>query len=124
MTIYLSHSAGFAYDLLAIAAIKARRNPDSTDAKGNLMTLDYEIQQQVGVLLHEQVCASPEYARVVQVNDEIYVRIDELKARGEQPGDARYVDDRVYQRYLAKVALQERWFPGVKLSETKHGYTA
>ncbi len=124
MIIYLSHSASFAYDLLAIAAIKARRNPDDNAAKGNLMMLEDEIQRQVGILHHEQVCASEEYRELYRVNDEIYVRIDEIKARGEQLGDARYVDDRVYQRYVAKRGLQEKWFAGTALSEQKFGYVA
>jgi hypothetical protein len=122
MTIYLSHPAAFAYDLLAIAAIKARRNPNDNGAKGNLMLLDEEIQRQVGVMHHEQVCASLEYQTLLRVNDEMYVRIDEMKTRTATGEDARYVDDRVYQRYLAKCALQQVWFPGSAMTEQKFGY--
>lgn len=121
-TIYLAHSPAFAYDLLAIAAIKARHNPDDTTAKENLLLLDEAIQQQVGVMLHEQVCASPEYQRLYQVNDEMYIAIDALNANGESHGIATYINDRVYQRFLAKQALQAKWFSGTTLTETKHGY--
>ena len=123
MNIYLSHSASFAYDLLAIAAIKARRNPDNDEAKGNLMVLDNDIQQQVGILHHEQVCASQEYHDLLRVNDEMYVAIDELNAKGEMHGMATYINDRVHQRYVAKGALQKVWFPGTGLSEQKFGYS-
>lgn len=122
MTIYLSHSAAFAYDLLAIAAIKVRRNPDDNGAKGNLMLLDDEIQRQVGVLHHEQVCASAEYLNLLKVNDEMYVAIDALNEKGEMHGMATYVNDRVHQRYLAKGALQQAWFAGTAMTEQKFGY--
>lgn len=69
MTIYLAHPPGFAYDLLAIAAVKAAHNPDNAEAKENLLLLDEAIQAQVGVLLHEQICASQEYAALLAVNE-------------------------------------------------------
>ncbi len=122
MTIYLSHPAAFAYDLLAIAAIKARRNPNDNAAKGNLMELDCAIQGQVGSMHHEQVCASPEYLDLLRVNDEMYVRIDEMKLREATGEDARYVDDRVFQRFVAKGRLQKEWFPGTAMTEQKFGY--
>ncbi len=120
--ISILHSEAFAYDLLAIAAIKAARNPADNEAKGNLMVLDDEIRRQVGTLWHEQVFASEEYRDLMRVNDEMYIRIDEIKARGEKLGDARYVDDRVYQRFTAKRALQTKWFPAGRFTEQKFGY--
>ena len=122
MTLYLSHPAAFAYDLLAIAAIKARRNPDDNAAKGNLMALDCEIQGQVGPMHHEHVCASPEYLDLLRVNDEMYVAIDAMNEKGEMHGMATYINDRVHQRYLAKVALQKAWFAGTAMTEQKFGY--
>jgi hypothetical protein len=119
--ITLTHSEAFAYDLLAIAAIKAVRN-HSDKTVTELSRLELEISRQVGWDRHEEVMTSPEYAHLYKVNDEMYMRIDELKARGEQPGDASYIDDRVYQRYLAKQALQAAHFPGSELTEQKFGY--
>lgn len=120
--IYLSLSEAFAYDLLAIASIKAARNPDNNEAKGNLMTLDYEIQQQVGVMYHQQVCASEEYRHLLLVNDQIYVRNDEIKTRPITADDMAYTDGKVGERWLAKRALQEKWFAGTRLNEQKFGY--
>lgn len=123
MTIYLKHPAGFAYDLLAIAVTKVRHNPDNDEAKGILMELDNDIQQQVGALLHEQVCASPEYAALVLVNDDIYVRNDLIKARPPTGEDMAYTDGKVGDRWRAKRALQAKWFPGAAFTEQKFGYT-
>lgn len=122
MTIYLAHPAGFAYDLLAIAAVKAARNPDNAEAKENLLLLDEAIQAQVGTLLHEQVCASPEYAALLEVNDAIYVRNDLIKTRPPTGDDMAYTDGKVGERWRAKAALQAKWFPGTRFTEQKFGY--
>jgi hypothetical protein len=122
VVIKLSLSEAFAYDLLAIADIKTLRNVGNYQASLACADLDDEIAQQVGYNHHCAVLASDEYAALRKVNDEMYVRIDELKARGEQLGDAVYIDSRVYQRFLAKQALQKRWFPDQPLTEQKMGY--
>lgn len=114
----------FAYDLLAIASIKAVRNPTNAAANDQVNRLSDEVSKQVGSAKHYHVLGSREYAALRKVNDEIYVRVDVAKARGEQVGDHRYVDDRVYQRWLCKQALQARWFAGEGLAEQKFGYTA
>lgn len=85
--IYLAHSQSFAYDLLARAVIKVRRHPTDESAKGDLMVLEDQIQQQVGPLLHEQVCASSEYIALLVAHD----AADESDA--------------------VQLALQRVWFP-------------
>ena len=120
--ITLRHNEAFAYDLLAIAQIKALRNPDNEEACLICLNLAFEIERQVGREKHEMIIVSREYLNLYRVNDEIYVRVDEAKVRGEQVGDHRYIDDRVYQRWLAKRALQKQWFPEELLTEQKMGY--
>lgn len=120
--IHLTHSEAFAYDLLSIADIKYVKTKAET-AWSNFATLRDEIVAQIGDEKHRNVVDSPEYEQLYRVNHEMYVRIDELKARGEQFGDARYIDDRVYQRYLAKQALQKAHFPEQPLTEQKFGYS-
>lgn len=121
--IYLSHPEAFAYDLLAIAAVKAQHNLDNDEAKGYLMELDNDIQQQVGVMHHEQVRASEEYQVLLQVNDEIYVRNDLIKTRPPTGEDMAYTDGKVGERWRAKRALQAKWFPSSRLTEQKFGYS-
>lgn len=120
--ISLPLSEAFCYDMLAIASIKASFNPHNQQAATNMDALAIDIARQVGYDRHNAVVASPEYRSLLRVNREMYMRIDELKARGEQIGDAVYIDDRVYQRFLAKQALQKRWFPEEPLTEQKMGY--
>lgn len=121
--ITLEHDASFVYDMLAIATIKAVHNPLDLNAGLNIARLVGEIEPQVGKEKHFEVIGSPEYAELYRVNEEMYVRIDELKKRGEQLGDAKYIDDRVYLRWLAKKNLQERLF-GAGVVEQKFGYTS
>lgn len=120
--ITLSVSQSYAYDMLAIAHIKMTRN-SSTAAVLEHMRLVEQIQPQVGAAKHDAIVRSPEYARLQEVNDQMYLRIDEMKQRAPTGEDAQYIDDRVYARFKAKQALQWRWFPGENLTETKHGYT-
>ena len=120
--ITLSLSEAFAYDLLAIADIKSLRNPGNAQAAQICTDLDDEIARQVGLLKHTEVLHSEEYSALRLVNDEMYIRIDELKARGERMGDAMYIDSRVHKRFLAKQALQQRGFPAEPLKEQKMGY--
>lgn len=117
----LEHDAAFVYDMLAIATIKVVYNPSDPKAITVVTDLISKLERQIGAEKHLQVVGSPEYADLYRVNAEMYVRIDELKLRGEQPGDAKYIDDRVYQRWLAKKNLQERHF-GSTVSEQKFGY--
>lgn len=121
MKVTLSHDAAFVYDMLAIASIKASHNPGNDNAMANVAKLLEELIVQVGSDKHFQVFGSDEYRDLYRVNEEMYVRIDELKARGELPGDAKYIDDRVYQRWFAKKNLQEKWF-GESVTEQKFGY--
>lgn len=124
MTFYMPRSAALVYDDIAIAVIKVRHNPDNDAAKAVLMELDSLVQQQAGALLHEQVCASPEYQALLQVNDDIYVRNDLIKTRVPTGEDMAYTDGKVGDRWRAKRALQAKWFPAAALTEQKFGYAA
>lgn len=119
----LTHDASFVYDMLAIASIKSARNPTNIAALRHVALLIGELQSQLGDEKHFSIIGSKEYRDLYAVNDEMYVRIDELKIRGEQPGDAKYIDDRVYLRWQAKKNLQEKWF-GESVEEQKFGYVS
>jgi hypothetical protein len=120
--ISLTLSEAFGYDLFAIASIKACHNPANDAAQSAAESLSAELARQVGRDLHYSVLGSAEFKRLREVNDEMYVRIDELKERAATGEDALYIDNRVYQRYLAKQALQQRWFPDQPMTEVKYGY--
>jgi hypothetical protein len=120
--ISLAVSEAYAYDMLAIATLKMGMNPKDGKAKENMLQLADQMIGQLGDERYLEVLESEEYEALYRVNREMYIRIDELKQREERVGDARYIDNRVYQRFLAKMALQKRWFPEAPLTEQKMGY--
>ena len=81
-----------------------------------------EIKEQVGVERHNTIQKSREFLRLLGANSMVFDRIRTMKADGERPGDATYIDQHNYQRYLYKKALQEKFFPNSKLTEVKLGY--
>lgn len=129
--ISISVDEAFAYDLLAILMIKGEkcqnRSPEVNNARWRL---EGELEHQgeddesarAGILQHSQVLRSPQFAALRQANLTVFNRIDAIKARGEQPGDATFVDQHNYQRFLCKRDLQERFFPASPLTEQKLGY--
>ncbi len=122
--IKISLDESYAYDMLAIAGIKSDKNMNrrNKQADENYSRLCDEIEDQVGHGKHLGVICSKEFGHLSTVNEEMYNRIDEMKARGEQLGDATYIDSRVFARYQAKKALQDKWFPDSPLTEQKFGY--
>lgn len=121
-TTTLVHDTAYVYDMCAIAAIKRYYNPEDIKARNGHLFLNNSLMEQHGVEDHVDILSSSEYGRLYKVNEEMYVRINEMKLREATGEDAKYIDDRVYQRFLAKKALQERFFPANPLTETKHGY--
>lgn len=122
-TVTLTHDMAYAYDMLAIACIKANYNKQEEAAERMYHALWDTLEAQQGKADHHAIIYCGEYGRLYEVNEEMYIRINEMKLREATGEDAKYIDDRVYQRFLAKKALQQRWFPSSPLTETKHGYT-
>ncbi len=120
--ITITESEAFIYDLLAGLVVKIQHNPSNEALKGRLMVLDNEIQEQVGAMLHEQVCASEEYRLLLGILNDIYVRNDLIKTRPPTGDDMAYTDGKVGDRWRAKAALQEKWFPKTGFTEVKFGY--
>ena len=119
--INITVSEGYAYDLLAISQIKSDKNPKDSNASKNFDLLSKEICRQVGAELHFKILKSKEYERLYSVNEEIYLKIDQLKALGERYGDAIFIDSKNYERWVAKSNLQKIWF-NQSVTEQKFGY--
>ena len=107
-----------AYDILSIMAIKA--GVDKT-LLWQLVRIADEIVEQVTFEKHEAIVTSPEYLTLRAANQRVFDLIDGIKTRGEQLGDAKAIDDANYARFLAKKALQAKWFDN-PLTERKLGY--
>ncbi len=112
----------FLYDLFSIASIKTCWNPSDVAAQEEAERLSTAIASEVGKEVHWAVLGSEEFATLRRINEEIYVRNDEIKVRPITAEDMAYTDAKVGQRWLAKRALQRRWFPTQPLTEQKYGY--
>lgn len=119
--IKISHDYGYVYDLLAITQIKRDKNPNNSRASENFNALSEEIKNQVGDELHSKILKSKEYQIVYSVNEEIYLKLEQLKTHGEKPGDAIFVDSKNYERWVVKCNLQKIWFDK-DVKEQKFGY--
>lgn len=84
--------------------------------------LNAAIARGVGVNLFNTVYGSAEYENLFRLNSQVFDAINRLKTDGEWPGAALEIDGLNYQRYLAKQALQKRFFPETPLTERKMGY--
>lgn len=116
--IKLTLDEGYCYDFLSIARVKMVKN----DTKQNAMNFGRayaDIEEQVGKEVHARVLASEEYARLYAVNEYLFRLVDQAKVDSVKASD---VDREVYNRWLAKKALQEKFFPDKPFQENKIGY--
>lgn len=119
-TVTIPVDYGFAFDFVSIYEVKVGRNPNDVVAYTNLnKTLDH-LAEQLGTDLIRQVLHSPEYDNLFEANDQLFSLVDAAKTNSVT---AKEVDDGVYKRFLAKRALQDKFFPDADKVEQKFGYT-
>ncbi len=121
--IQASFSEAYLYDVLAIYSIKYHycEPKDKIDAIDNRNLLIDELTAQLG-FKHDCIISSDEYMNLYDANLKVFDLINKYKQRGEILGDAKAIDMANYNRFLAKKALQEKFFPSEKLKEQKIGY--
>lgn len=109
----------YAYDMFAIATIKLSKNDNSLN-RANYASLACDIYSGIGEK-HHLIISSSEYEELYRINRNIFEYIDKMKTNPSIE-DGVWVDKQNYARFLAKKALQEKFFPSQKLSEQKIGY--
>jgi hypothetical protein len=106
---------GYAYDYLAILAVKSKKlkTDKALEARNQC---DEFIRNQIGEEKHLDILKSKNFIDLFNVNSETFDAVE--KARyGEI--SAKEVDDLNMKRYNCKVALQNEFFPQQKISELK-----
>lgn len=111
--INLSVDEAYAFDYLAILEIKKDLSPL---AQQTWISCQEYLKQQLDSLLWQSIIESPEYQYLIHINQEVFLAVDAARY-----GDisAKEVDDKNMQRYYAKKALQEKFFPSKTLTEYK-----
>jgi len=106
---------GYAFDYLAILSVKTLRGIYEPDVFLNCVkVLKEQIEDDE---LFDKILESQEYAECVRINGDVFdavykAKLDQIKAS--------VVDNLNYERYLAKIKLQNRFFPKSKIVEKKN----
>jgi len=108
---------GYAFDFLSIYAVKMEKHYNNVNVK-NYTEAWHHIKSQIGDKIHE-VMESEEYDNLILANTELFELVDLAKTDAVK---ASVVDAGVYKRFLAKRALQEKFFPDSDKIEQKIGY--
>lgn len=115
--INISVDEGFAFDMLSISEVKY--NVAETDEnEENFERIKLDIYRAIGSELLNKILDSKEYERLFIANWNVFKLVDAVKTQTCLGGD---VDKANYERFLAKKALQEKYFNS-KYSEVKIGY--
>lgn len=115
-TIPCSESYGF--DFLSIYEVKIKKNGGEKAVLNFNQTADH-ILKQIGIFLFNNILNSEEYKNLVRINTELFDLVDAVK---HNPCLGKEIDSQVYKRFLAKKALQEKFFPESEITEQKIGY--
>lgn len=75
-----------------------------------------EVVEQIGEDKYQQIISSTEYEKMVYANQKVFELIDKSKF---DDGLAKVTDDANYDRHVAKMALQNRFFDN-ELTEVKN----
>jgi hypothetical protein len=111
-------SPAYAYDYLSILKVKLDLTNDQKVSLNYLETYDH-LMKEVGPKLHIDILYSKEYFDLIAVNTYLYHSVDSAKKDLVKASD---VDKLVYDRFLAKQALQKKFFPDLEYKEQKFGY--
>jgi hypothetical protein len=110
---------GYIFDILSIYQVKIIKSPENKVNYDNFNQLLSEISEQVGNQKTSDIIDSKEYDDLCTANLETFELVDQVKTN---PCLGKEVDQSNYKRFLAKKALQEKWFDN-SFSEVKIGYT-
>ena len=116
--ITISLDESYVFDILSIYQVKKIKSPDNPVHFDNFNRLHSEIEAQIGSDKISQILSSEEFLNLLKANSETFDLVDEVK---KDPCKGRELDECNYNRYLKKIALQEKFFYS-SMTEIKIGY--
>jgi len=114
----ISLDEAYVFDMLSVFDVKIKK----LDGEKLLKTIEKysimveEVIDEIGKNKYEQIIISEEYLAMVKANSRVFELIDESK---NDTGLAKITDDANYDRHIAKMALQNRFFEN-ELTEVKN----
>lgn len=109
---------GYAFDYLSIFDVKNKKNPSDQTARNYEGTV-LSLCDQLGFEKYFEIRNSDEYDNLFNVNLKLFDLVDAVK---NDTCLGKELDDQVYERYLAKKSLQEKFFPDIEICEQKFNY--
>lgn len=119
MSMQLEVPEGYYFDYLSILAVKAVKQPNNQILKQEYMRCFMKAAEQLGEELITEIATSKEFDHLNLINLDLYEYVDLVK---QDKVTGKQVDAKVYERFLAKKALQEKFFPNKPYTEQKFGY--
>lgn len=114
----ISVDEAYVFDMLSVFDVKLK----NLSGEKLLKTIEKysdmreEVIDQIGKDKYDQIVSSLEYQKMVYANQRVFQLIDESK---NDTGLAKITDDANYERHVAKMALQNRFFE-TELTEVKN----
>lgn len=116
--IKISVDEAYVFDMLAVFDVKLKK----LDGEKLATTIEKfsdmieEVIDQIGQDKFNEIYNSVEYKKMIQANQRVFELIDESK---NDNGLAKITDDANFDRHIAKMALQKKYFGG-NLTEVKN----
>ena len=108
---------GYLMDYLSIFEVKVKKIGGEKSIS-NFLNCYSIVEEQIGTKILE-VIKSDEYNYLVAMNARLFDLVDEVK---KDTCKGKELDDQVYLRFLAKKAVNDKFFPDSKILEQKAGY--
>lgn len=114
----ISLDEAYVFDMLSVFDVKIINLSDEKLAKTleKMSVMVKEVIDQIGEDKYQEIIASDEYDKMVEANQKVFELIDQSKF---DDGLAKITDDANYDRHIAKMALQKRFFDS-ELTEVKN----
>lgn len=114
----VSLDEAYVFDMLSVFDVKLKNLDGEKLAKTieKYSDMRKEVIDQMGENKYNQIVSSLEYQKMVFANQKVFELIDESK---HDTGLAKVTDDANYERHVAKMALQKRFFD-TELTEVKN----
>lgn len=114
----ISLDEAYVFDMLSVFDVKIVNLSGEKLAKTleKMSVMVEEVINQIGESKYREIIASDEYDKMVQANQKVFELIDQSKFDN---GLAKVTDDANYDRHIAKMALQQKFFDS-DLTEVKN----
>lgn len=116
--IKISLDEAYVFDMMSVFDVKIKKLTGEKlfTTLEKYSEMKEEVVNQIGFDKFNEIILSDEYKRMIDANCKVFELIDDSK---NDTGLAKITDDANYERHLAKMSLQEKFFEN-KLTEVKN----